>query len=123
MNDKTVRDAFMEVVVNQLETGDPPETKATLDRLMADGNSRGEAMQLIAAVARKEMQEMMSEGRAFDNVRYAKLLAKLPKLDRGAARPGLARRRARLLMASPAACAGSRFAPSPRRCSRPGRGP
>lgn len=81
MNDKTVRDAFMEVVVNQLETGDPPETKATLDRLMADGNSRGEAMQLIAAVARKEMQEMMSEGRAFDNVRYAKLLAKLPKLD------------------------------------------
>ena len=81
MNDKTVRDAFMEVVVNQLETGDPPETKATLDRLMADGNSRGEAMQLIAAVARKEMQEMMSEGRAFDNARYAKLLARLPKLD------------------------------------------
>ena len=81
MNDKTVRDAFMEVVVNQLETGDPPETKATLDRLMADGNSRGEAMQLIAAVARKELQEMMSEGRAFDNARYAKLLAKLPKLD------------------------------------------
>ena len=30
MNDKTVKDAFMEVVVNQLETGDPPETKATL---------------------------------------------------------------------------------------------
>ena len=81
MNDKTVRDAFMEVVVNQLETGDPPETKATLDRLMADGNSRGEAMQLIAAVARKEMQAMMSEGRAFDNARYATLLAKLPKLD------------------------------------------
>jgi len=81
MNDKTVRDAFMEVVVNQLETGDPPETKATLDRLMADGNSRGEAMQLIAAVARKEMQAMMSEGRTFDNARYAKLLAKLPKLD------------------------------------------
>ncbi|MCW5592705.1 MAG: hypothetical protein KIS74_11455 [Burkholderiales bacterium] len=81
MNDKTVRDAFMEVVVNQLETGDPPETKATLDRLMADGNSRGEAMQLIAAVARNEMQAMMSEGRAFDNARYAKLLARLPKLD------------------------------------------
>ncbi len=81
MNDKTVRDAFMEVVVNQLETGDPPETKATLDRLMADGNSRGEAMQLIAAVARNEMQAMLSEGRTFDNARYAKLLAKLPKLD------------------------------------------
>lgn len=81
MNDKTVKDAFMEVVVNQLETGDPPETKTTLDRLMADGNTRGEAMQLIAAVARNEMQAMLSAGRSFDNVRYAQLLAKLPKLD------------------------------------------
>jgi len=81
MNDKTVKDAFMEVVVNQLETGDPPETQTTLDRLMADGNTRGEAMQLIAAVARNEMQAMLAAGRAFDNARYAQLLAKLPKLD------------------------------------------
>lgn len=81
MNDKTVKDAFMEVVVNQLETGDPPETKATLDRLMAEGNSQGEAMQLIAAVARNEMQAMLAAGRSFDNARYAQLLAKLPKLD------------------------------------------
>jgi uncharacterized protein YoaH (UPF0181 family) len=81
MNDKTVKDAFMEVVVNQLETGDPPETKATLERLMAEGNSRGEAMQLLAAVARNEMQAMMSAGRPFDNARYAQLLAKLPKID------------------------------------------
>jgi uncharacterized protein YoaH (UPF0181 family) len=81
MNDKTVRDAFMEVVVSQLETGDPPETKATLDRLMAAGHSRGEAMQLIAAVARNEMQAMMAAGRQFDNARYAQLLARLPAVD------------------------------------------
>ncbi len=81
MNDRTVRDAFMEVVVNQLETGDPPETKVTLDRLMAAGNTRGEAMQLIAAVARNEMQAMLAGGRQFDNARYASLLAKLPELD------------------------------------------
>ena len=81
MNDKTVRDAFMEVVVSQLETGDPPETKATLDRLMAAGNTQGEAMQLIAAVARNEMQSMMAAGRQFDNARYAQLLARLPAVD------------------------------------------
>jgi uncharacterized protein YoaH (UPF0181 family) len=81
MNDKTVRDAFMEIVVNQLETGDPPETKATLERLMGAGNTRGEAMQLIAAVARNEMQAMLAGGRRFDNARYASLLAKLPELD------------------------------------------
>lgn len=81
MNDRTVKDAFMEVVVNQLETGDPPETKATLERLMGAGNSKGEAMQLIAAVARNEMQAMLAAGREFDSARYAKLLAKLPQLD------------------------------------------
>jgi uncharacterized protein YoaH (UPF0181 family) len=81
MNDRTVKDAFMEVVVNQLETNDPPETKATLDRLVAAGHSEGEAMQLIAAVARNEMQAMLAAGREFDNARYAKLLAKLPELE------------------------------------------
>jgi len=81
MNDKTVKDAFMEVVVNQLETGDPPETKATLARLTAAGHSSNEAMQLIAAVARNEMQAMLSASRSFDNARYAALLAKLPQLD------------------------------------------
>ena len=64
MNDRTVKNAFMQVVVNQLETGDPPETQATLDRLMAEGNSEGEAMQLIAAVARNEMQAMLAAGEA-----------------------------------------------------------
>jgi hypothetical protein len=38
-------------------------------------------MQLIAAVARNEMQAMMSLSRPFDNARYAQLLAKLPEID------------------------------------------
>jgi hypothetical protein len=81
MNDKTVKNAYMEVAVNQVETGDPPEARATLLRLVAAGHSNGEAMQLIAAVARIEMQAMMAAGRPFDNAHYAKLLAKLPELD------------------------------------------
>ena len=81
MTDRTLRDVYMEVVVNQLETGDPPECKATLDRLMAAGHAREEAMQLIAAVARKEMQAMIVAGQEFDNARYAGLLARLPAID------------------------------------------
>ncbi|MGD9954178.1 MAG: hypothetical protein AB7S87_16535 [Burkholderiales bacterium] len=81
MNDRTVKDAYMEVVESQLQTGDPPETKATLDRLLAAGYGNGEAMQLIAAVAKNEMQAMMAGSRPFDNARYAKLLAKLPEID------------------------------------------
>jgi len=77
MDDKTVRDAFLDTVLNQLETGDPPETKATFDRLMAEGHPRNHALQLIAAALRTEMNRMMSESSPFDNERYAALLAKI----------------------------------------------
>ena len=77
MDDKTVRDAFLDTVLNQLETGDPPETKATLERLMAEGYSRAHALQAIAAALRTEMNRMMSESTPFDNDKYAALLAKI----------------------------------------------
>ena len=77
MDDKTVRDAFLDTVLNQIETGDPPETKATLERLMAEGHPRNHALQLIAAALRTEMNRMMSESTPFDNDRYAALLAKI----------------------------------------------
>jgi hypothetical protein len=76
-SDKTVVDAFLDTVLNQLETGDPPETKATYDRLIAEGNPRNHALQLIAAALRVEMNRMMSESTPFDNDRYASLLAKI----------------------------------------------
>jgi uncharacterized protein YoaH (UPF0181 family) len=77
MDDKTVRDVFLDTVLNQVETGDPPETKATLDRLMAEGYSRAHALQAIAAALRTEMNRTMSESTPFDNDKYAALLAKI----------------------------------------------
>jgi len=77
MNDKTVVDAFLDTVMNQVATGDPPETKATLDRLMAEGYSKPQALQAIAAALRVEMNRMMSESTPFDNARYAELLSKI----------------------------------------------
>jgi hypothetical protein len=79
MEDKTVRDAFLDTVMNQLETGDPPETKATYDRLIAEGHPRNHALQLIAAALRIEMNRMMADATPFDNERYAELLAKIKK--------------------------------------------
>jgi hypothetical protein len=76
-SDKTVVDAFLETVLNQLETGDPPETRATYERLIAEGQSRNHALQLIAAALRVEMNRMLSEATPFDNDRYAGLLAKI----------------------------------------------
>lgn len=77
MDDKTVVDAFLDTVMNQLETGDPPETKVALDRLMAEGYSRPHALQAIAAALRVEMNRMMTEATPFDNDRYAALLTKI----------------------------------------------
>lgn len=77
MEDRTVRDAFLDTVLNQLETGDPPETKATYERLIAEGHQRNHALQLIAAALRVEMNRMLSESTPFDNDRYAVLLAKI----------------------------------------------
>jgi uncharacterized protein YoaH (UPF0181 family) len=77
MDDKTVVDAFLDTVMNQLATGDPPETKATLERLMSEGYSKSQALQAIAAALRVEMNRMMTDMAPFDNARYAELLAKI----------------------------------------------
>jgi hypothetical protein len=78
MEDRTVRDAFLDTVLNQIETGDPPETKVTYDRLMASGQSKSQALQLIAAALRIEMNRMLTESSPFDNKRFAALLEKIP---------------------------------------------
>ena len=76
-DDRTVRDAMLETVLNQIETGDPPETKQTYERLTAAGQSKSQALQHIAAALRVEMNRMLSESTPFDNERYAKLLANI----------------------------------------------
>jgi uncharacterized lipoprotein len=77
MNDKTVRDAMLDTVLNQVDTGDPPEARATYDRLIDAGASNSQALQLMAAALRVEMNRMLTESTPFDNERYAALLAKV----------------------------------------------
>jgi len=76
-SDKTVRDAMLDTVLNQLETGDPPEAKKAYDRLVAAGQSKNQALQLMAAALRVEMNRMLTEATPFDNAKYAALLAKI----------------------------------------------
>jgi hypothetical protein len=77
-NDKTVRNAFLDTVVSQIENGDPPEVKATYDRLVAAGQTRSQALHHIAAALREEMNRMLADSTPFDNRRYAALLEKIP---------------------------------------------
>ena len=79
-SDKTVRDGFLATVEQQIASGDPPEVRATRDRLCAEGLSQNEAAQMIAIVLRKEMKQMISESRSFDNARFSQMLGELPTL-------------------------------------------
>lgn len=78
MSDKTVRDAMLDTVLNQIDRGDPPEARETYDRLIDGGASNSQALHLMAAALRVEMSRMLSESTPFDNARYADLLKKIP---------------------------------------------
>lgn len=74
-----IKAAIIEVVNNQLESHDPPETYLTLERLMAEGYSIMEAKELIGNVVVAEVFEVMNEGKPFDPQRYVASLNKLPE--------------------------------------------
>jgi len=76
-NDKTVRDAMLDTVLNQIDSGDPPEARATYDRLIEEGMSNSQALQTMAAALRVEMNRMLTDATPFDNDKYAALLAKI----------------------------------------------
>jgi uncharacterized protein YoaH (UPF0181 family) len=79
-NERTVRDGFLNTVLEQIASGDPPVVRETRDRLVGQGLSEGEAAQMIAIVLRNEMKQMIAESRSFDDVRFAGLLHQLPAL-------------------------------------------
>jgi uncharacterized protein with ATP-grasp and redox domains len=75
-----LREAFLQIVRNQLRNGKPPETKATLERLMAEGYSRDHSMKLIAAVVATEIVDVLNENEPYKEARYLAALQNLPKL-------------------------------------------
>ena len=78
MSDRTVSDAMLDTVRSQIDSGDPPEARATYDRLIDGGASNSQALQLMAAALRVEMNRMLSEATPFDNAKYVALLTKIP---------------------------------------------
>ncbi|MDZ7263673.1 MAG: hypothetical protein ONB16_03755 [candidate division KSB1 bacterium] len=75
-----LKKAFLEVVSNQLRDNDPPETRQTLTRLMVEGYTRAESMELIAAVVSAHIYDMFKRQRHFDPAKYVHDLNKLPQM-------------------------------------------
>jgi len=71
---------IIEVVDNQLRANDPPETRSTLDRLIAEGQLENDAKELIACVVTSEIFGVMKNKEEFNHQRYVDALNKLPQL-------------------------------------------
>jgi len=71
---------ILEVVDNQLRANDPPETRSTLKRLIAEGYSEKQAKEFIACAVTSEIFDVLKNEEEFDLQRYVDALDKLPKL-------------------------------------------
>ena len=76
--ERTVKDGFLDTVLKQIDSGNPAEARSTYDRLMKEGHSETEALHLMTAVLRSEMNKMIQQSKPFDDGAYSELLKKLP---------------------------------------------
>jgi hypothetical protein len=73
----------LEVVGQQLRDGAPPETRATLDRLMGAGFSGQRARELIAGVVLSEILDVVDRGQPYREDCYLAGLRALPRPPQG----------------------------------------
>ena len=77
-NDK-LREQIFEIIKNQLRDNDPPETRATYDRLIKNGFDDFQTKQMIGQCLAVELFDVMKFGKPYNNERYIKNLIVLPK--------------------------------------------
>jgi uncharacterized protein YoaH (UPF0181 family) len=74
-----VQAAYLEAVDNQLRNNDPPETRETFDRLIAEGFSSGDAKLMIAQVICYESYYILKHQEKFNLKRFVQNLKRLPE--------------------------------------------
>ena len=74
-----LRGEILEVLENQLRDNEPPETRATLTRLTAEGHSELQAKKMIGCVVLVEMFDVLLEGRPSVHDRYVAALPEIPE--------------------------------------------
>jgi hypothetical protein len=69
--------AILEVVENQIRNSDPPETRQTLERLLAAGYSRKQAIDMIGSALAEEIGAILHDHKPFDRARFTAFLEQL----------------------------------------------
>ena len=78
-SNEIMREQIFEIVDNQLRDNNPPETKATYNRLKKQGFDDLQTRQMIAQCIAVELFEVLKFKKPFDHKRYIKNLNGLPK--------------------------------------------
>lgn len=77
---KHLHNAILQIIDNQIEANDPPETKQTMDRLLSEGHSEKEAKRLIGCIISSEIFDILKKEEEFNPERFIGALNALPKL-------------------------------------------
>ncbi len=73
-----LRSTIFEVIDNQIDANDPPETALTLERLTKQGYSDFEARQLIGQAVVVEVIDALKNKKPYNEQRYLSNLRNLP---------------------------------------------
>jgi hypothetical protein len=76
-HDPLLKNIILDVVNKQIRGNDPPETRQTLERLMAAGYARQEAIEMIGSALVEIIWELLQDRKEFDVKRYRALLDEL----------------------------------------------
>lgn len=74
-----IREQIFETITNQIKQNDPPETKATFERLKNEGYEEFQVMQMIGQCLSIEIFNVMKHGIPYNNEQYINNLLALPK--------------------------------------------
>lgn len=74
-----LKSAILEVVENQLQANDPPETRQTFDRLISEGYSEEDSKKLIGLVVTSEIFDVLNKQEPFNPERDVRALNELPQ--------------------------------------------
>lgn len=76
---ESIRNEIFQIIKNQLDANEPPETKINYDKLINLGFSELETNQLIGQCVAVEIFDVLKHKKPFDKNRYIKNLNQLPK--------------------------------------------
>ncbi|MFW6383701.1 MAG: DUF1841 family protein [Nanoarchaeota archaeon] len=76
---ENLKEQILEIVQNQIQSNEPPETKETLDRLKKKGFSEDDAKHLVGQCLAVELHHVFTNQKPFNHSRYIANLKNLPE--------------------------------------------